>query len=196
MKFYIVDCFAEEKYQGNELLVVIADRFISDREQQQIAVGRNIRSRNGIEKIHHGKQSDLYAESHQIADDVLQRHDESREIYLSKNARIAHKRVGGLVETIGKILPHADTTQIEQRLWNAIGGDASDTTKNHHIKDDRHRGLDDPPKWPENGLLVTGNNVAFDEQNQQVTVIPYFLKIHLEKFVSRCDDRRIILFHG
>ena len=37
MKFYIVDCFAEEKYQGNELLVVIADRFVSDREQQQIA---------------------------------------------------------------------------------------------------------------------------------------------------------------
>ena len=37
MKFYIVDCFAEDKYQGNELLVVIADRFISDREQQQIA---------------------------------------------------------------------------------------------------------------------------------------------------------------
>ena len=37
MKFYIVDCFAEEKYQGNELLVVIADREISNREQQQIA---------------------------------------------------------------------------------------------------------------------------------------------------------------
>ena len=37
MKFYIVDCFAEEKYQGNELLVVIPDRMISDREQQQIA---------------------------------------------------------------------------------------------------------------------------------------------------------------
>ena len=37
MKFYIADCFAEEKYQGNELLVVIPDRFISDREQQQIA---------------------------------------------------------------------------------------------------------------------------------------------------------------
>lgn len=37
MKFYIVDCFAEEKYQGNELLVVIADRAISDHEQQQIA---------------------------------------------------------------------------------------------------------------------------------------------------------------
>lgn len=36
MKFYIVDCFAEEKYQGNELLVVIADRSISDEEQQQI----------------------------------------------------------------------------------------------------------------------------------------------------------------
>ena len=37
MKFYIVDCFAEEKYQGNELLVVLAGRQISEQEQQQIA---------------------------------------------------------------------------------------------------------------------------------------------------------------
>lgn len=37
MKFYIVDCFAEEKYQGNELLVLKADRTVSDEEQQKIA---------------------------------------------------------------------------------------------------------------------------------------------------------------
>ena len=37
MSFYIVDCFAEEKYQGNELLVLKADRQISDEEQQKIA---------------------------------------------------------------------------------------------------------------------------------------------------------------
>lgn len=37
MKFYIVDCFAENKYQGNELLVLIADREVSDEEQQKIA---------------------------------------------------------------------------------------------------------------------------------------------------------------
>lgn len=37
MKFYIVDCFAEEKYQGNELLVVIPDRPVDDDEQQKIA---------------------------------------------------------------------------------------------------------------------------------------------------------------
>ncbi len=37
MKFYIVDCFAEEKYQGNPLLVVKADRPIREEEQQHIA---------------------------------------------------------------------------------------------------------------------------------------------------------------
>ncbi|MBO6041414.1 MAG: PhzF family phenazine biosynthesis protein [Oscillospiraceae bacterium] len=37
MKFYIVDCFAEEKYQGNELLVLIPDREVSDEEQHRIA---------------------------------------------------------------------------------------------------------------------------------------------------------------
>ena len=37
MKFYIVDCFAEQKYQGNQLLVVVADKGLSDDEQQNIA---------------------------------------------------------------------------------------------------------------------------------------------------------------
>ena len=37
MKFYIADCFAEEKYQGNELAVLIPDRPVSDREMQRIA---------------------------------------------------------------------------------------------------------------------------------------------------------------
>lgn len=37
MRFYIVDCFAREKYQGNPLLVVIPDRAVSDAEQQAIA---------------------------------------------------------------------------------------------------------------------------------------------------------------
>lgn len=37
MRFYIVDCFAEEKYQGNELLAIVADRPVSDGEQQAIA---------------------------------------------------------------------------------------------------------------------------------------------------------------
>ncbi len=37
MKFYIVDCFAESKYQGNQLAVLIPDRKITDAEMQQIA---------------------------------------------------------------------------------------------------------------------------------------------------------------
>jgi len=36
MRFYLVDCFAEEKYQGNQLLVVVADRELTDQEQQNI----------------------------------------------------------------------------------------------------------------------------------------------------------------
>lgn len=37
MDFYIVDCFAEAMYQGNQLLVVNAKHPISDEEQQKIA---------------------------------------------------------------------------------------------------------------------------------------------------------------
>lgn len=37
MRFCIVECFAEERYQGNQLLVALADRPVSDVEQQRIA---------------------------------------------------------------------------------------------------------------------------------------------------------------
>jgi trans-2,3-dihydro-3-hydroxyanthranilate isomerase len=37
MKFYIVDCFAENKYQGNQLAVFLPERHISGMEMQQIA---------------------------------------------------------------------------------------------------------------------------------------------------------------
>lgn len=37
MNFYIVDCFAEQKYQGNQLAVFVPDRHLSTREMQQIA---------------------------------------------------------------------------------------------------------------------------------------------------------------
>ena len=37
MKFYIVDCFAEQKYQGNQLAVFLPEKEISAEEMQQIA---------------------------------------------------------------------------------------------------------------------------------------------------------------
>lgn len=37
MKFYIIDCFAEHKYQGNQLAVFIVDDEISTKEMQLIA---------------------------------------------------------------------------------------------------------------------------------------------------------------
>lgn len=55
MRFYIVDCFAEEKYQGNELLVVLADRKLSNDEQQKIAREINF---SETAFILSGKQSD------------------------------------------------------------------------------------------------------------------------------------------
>lgn len=37
MDFYIVDVFAEEKYQGNQLAVLVPDRELTTPEMQQTA---------------------------------------------------------------------------------------------------------------------------------------------------------------
>lgn len=38
MKFYIADCFAEAKYQGNQLAVLFPDWPVDDGEMQRIAI--------------------------------------------------------------------------------------------------------------------------------------------------------------
>ena len=38
MKFYIVDCFAQQKYQGNQLAVFLPEEDLSSEEMQSIAL--------------------------------------------------------------------------------------------------------------------------------------------------------------
>lgn len=51
MKFYIVDCFAKQKYEGNQLLVVEADRYLTDEEQQRIAKEINFQKQHLFYRI-------------------------------------------------------------------------------------------------------------------------------------------------
>ena len=107
------------------------------RKQQQIPVGTRCLPNDGIIEIHHHKQPQLYAEPHQIADRIRERHNETWEIHLAENARIGDESVRSPPQTIRKILPHGNAAQVEQRLWNAVCGDARDAAKHDHVHDNR-----------------------------------------------------------
>ena len=115
------------------------------REEQQIPVGARRLPDDDVIEIDNDKQPQLDAKTHQIADDAGEGHDHPREIDLAKDASIGDKRIRGLVQTIGEILPHSHTTQVEQWLRYAVGGDARDATKHDHVHNNCESWLDDPP---------------------------------------------------
>lgn len=166
------------------------------REQQQVPVGAYDRATYHIKQIDNDKQSELDAEPDQVAHRVGERHDQPREIDLPEYVRVGHKGVGGLGEAIRKVLPHADTAQVEERLRNAVGRDAGDAAEHHHVHNHGKCRLDQPPERPQDGLLVLGDDVTFHEKGKQITVIPHLLQIDLEEFVPRFDDGRPFFLIG
>ena len=118
---------------------------------------------NGIKNIDYDKQAQLNAEPHQIAYHLFQWHNEPRKIHLAENTGIASKCAGSAGQAWGKILPHAHATKVEQRLRDAVCRNAGDAAEHHHVHNNRHGRLDNPPKRAEYGLFVARDNVAFDE---------------------------------
>ena len=157
-------------------------------EEQEIPVGTWCLPDDGVININDDEQAELDAEAHQVARDVRQRHDEPREIHLAEDARMADERVGRAVQAVGEILPHAHAAKVKQGLRDAVGGDARDAAKHHHVHDDRQGGLDEPPQRAKDGLLVGHRDVALHKHRVEVAIVPYFLQVHLKKPVSRLDD--------
>ena len=158
-------------------------------------------SEDDVVEIDAEEKSKLDGETHKIADDIAKRTNQTRKIDLAEDAGIVDESVAGFGQTVGKILPKANTGQIEQRLRQSVGRDLSNTSENDHIHDGRHHGLNQEPKRSEDGLLVLGDDVSFDEEHHKVAVAPDLAEIHAKQFVLRLDDRGpfllclYVLFH-
>ena len=147
------------------------------------------RIKDGVGCIYNHEQGKLDAETQQIADDIGQRHHQSRKINFAEDAGIIDKGIGGLGQAVGEILPQAGAGQVEQRLRHAVGGHAGDAAKHHHIHYHGKRWLHHKPQRSKDGLLVLGNDVAFDQQRAKVAVAPEFLEIDRQQPLPRLDDQ-------
>ena len=152
------------------------------RHEESIPVGmdRGI-GEDEIVEINDEEEGELDAETHEIADDVGQRHHQTGEIDLAEDRGIVHKGVACLGQAIGEIGPKADTGHIEKGLRHAIGGDFGDTSEDDHIHDGGHKRLHKEPKRSENGLLVLRDNIPLDKEHTQVAIAPELLIVHIKQ---------------
>ena len=100
--------------------------------------------------------------------------DDSRKIDLAKDVGIHCECFGCLRQTLRKITPAGDATEVEKNLRYTVGRDPGNLPENHGEDDGRHDRLNQEPQGAQNGLLVQRNEVAVDQQQQQIPVAPDF----------------------
>ena len=147
-----------------------------------------------VDDVDDYKEPELDPKPQQVTDNVRHRHHQAGEIDLAEDVRVLHEGVGGLGDAVGEILPEAGAGQVEQRPRNPVRGDTGDATEHDHVHDDREGGLDHVPHRTQDGLLVLGDDIPFDEQGTQVPVGPQFLEIHRQEVILRLDDKVPFLF--
>ena len=101
---------------------------------------------------------------------------------------VGKERVRCLVQTVGEVEPADVACHVEQGLGDAVSTHLGDATEHHHVHDDGQNGLDDEPEGTQDSLLVLYDDVALDEQGNQVAIAPDFLKVHMPQFVVGGDD--------
>ena len=109
---------------------------------------------------------------------------------------VGGKGVGGLGEAVGEVLPADDAGEVEERLGEAVGGDLRDAAEDDHEHDRGEGGLDEEPRRAEDGLLVLGDDVALDEEGEEVAVVPELAQVEAQEGGAGGDDGGPIIGHG
>jgi hypothetical protein len=82
-------------------------------------------------------------------------------------------------------------------LWQAIGAYGCQVPENHRKSEGGNQGLYKKPERTQYGLLVKGSDIPFNQQEQQVTIVPNSLQIQGKIGSPRFYDQIpiVVLFH-
>jgi hypothetical protein len=96
-------------------------------------------------------------------------------------------------DVLREIIPAEQTAEIEEQPRNAVGRNAGDAAEDDDVDGGGDDRLEQMPERAEDGLLVAGNEIALDEQIEQVAVFPEFAPTKIEPSVGRLDDDLVFL---
>ncbi len=131
-----------------------------------------------------------------IAKDIADRHGQPREIDLAEEAGIADEDVGGVVETAGEEGPQHGAGVIEQEEGNAVGADFREVTEDEAVHDCGHQRIDNEPQWPQDGLLVLGDEITLDEKVDKIAVMDGFPDPKIKESAFRFkDESPVVIAH-
>ena len=161
-------------------------------EKKQVPVGAQMYAFAYEKQIDEHECTELQREAEQLGQHHRRRRHQTREIDLTEQTGIALKRTGHRVEALRKILPKADAAEVEHGLRDIIRRYAGDATENDNVHEHREQRRDEIPAETEDGLLELHRQVAFDEQPNEVLLLPKFLQSHALRITIRRYDSVVI----
>lgn len=84
-----------------------------------------------------------------------------------------------MCKALVKIIPGSDPSQVKEKRRHIACRDVGYIVKN---QGEDHRGeqrLNEIPQWPQDGLFINRDNIPFNEQDEQIPVIPNLFKIQV-----------------
>ena len=133
------------------------------------------------EKSQRGEEErELDAKGDQVGDGIGDGDGQPGKIDLAEYGGVAGKGGRAFVQAVGEIPPGHQPAEVKQKRRNIVGRQLGDVAKNDGEYKGREDRLDEEPERAENGLLVGGNKVAFDEQIDQVAVAPDLGKVDVK----------------
>ena len=135
------------------------------------------RSCSYIIDVEHRKDRQLDSKRKQIRRHCYQRHDDTREIDLSEDVCIRHKRVRRGVKTRSEITPNGDAQQIEKNSRHSVRRDIGYASENGDIDEHGEHRRNDEPKRSKNGLFVCSAEIALHKEHEHIAISPYFAPI-------------------
>lgn len=125
------------------------------------------------------------------------RHDKTREIDLSQNAAVCDKGIRSGSQAAGKVMPDHVGRQIEDEGRNAVRSKACNIAENQREDNRGQQRLNDSPGRAEHRLLIQRDEVALDEQEDQVFIACEFPQIEIKPAGFRPDDSyRSVFIHA
>ena len=117
-------------------------------------------------------------------------------IDLPEEAGVVDESRAADVHVLREVIPRELAAQVEKRGRQAVRLDPRDDAEDDEIHRGVHHRLEEVPERAEQRLLVARDEVALDQQHEQIAVFPERVPVDAQPAAGRLDDDLVAGFGG
>lgn len=138
----------------------------------------------------------MYGKGDEVGNDDGDRHYQAREVDFAKEVGVGCEGGAGAGEAGGEVTPKDVAGHVEEHLGQAVGGELGDVAEDDGEHQRGEQRLNQEPQRAKDGLLVARDEIAADEEADQVAIMPDVAQLEIPPHFAGGDDEVPVLGGG